>query len=252
MNAPSPLGRTPPPLCKDGSSFLSVVVPAYNEEERLLPTLETLRTWMDSSEVRGEILVVNDGSRDGTCAVVRAAADSDPRIRALGYASNRGKGWAVRTGVLAALGDEILFTDADLSTPIDEYRLLRTRLTEGWDIAIGSRHLAASRIEIRQPLHRRYLGRVFNGIIALLGVRGFADTQCGFKLFRRDAARRIFSRLKTVGFAFDVEVLLRAREAGLRVAEVPVRWANSSSSRVRPVYDSCRMLMEILRMRGIL
>lgn len=233
-------------------SELSVVVPAYNEQKRLGRTLDALRAWLDRTGVDGEILVVDDGSRDATSDVARRAAALDPRIRALGYAGNRGKGYAVRTGVDAARGAQILFCDADLSTPIEEVESLRRRLAEGWDVAIGSRHLAASRILVRQPLHRRHLGRVFNGVVSLLAVRGFADTQCGFKLFRREAARRIFPRVKTDGFAFDVEILIRAREAGLRVAEVPVRWQNDSASRVRPVRDSLRMLAEILRMRGIL
>ena len=231
---------------------LSLVVPAYNEEDRLGRTLDALLAWLDRTGVDGEILVVDDGSRDATSDVARRASARDARVRALGYAPNRGKGFAVRAGVLAARGEQILFCDADLSTPIEEIELLRQRLSDGYDVAIGSRHLAASRILVRQPLHRRLLGRVFNGVVSLLAVRGFADTQCGFKLFRREAARRIFPRVKTDGFAFDVEILIRAREAGLRIAEVPVRWQNDSASRVRPIRDSIRMLAEILRMRGIL
>ena len=230
---------------------LSVVVPAYNEEERLGPTVLRIAEHLRTTGVDFEILAVDDGSRDSTVAVARKLRDAVPELRVLGYSDNRGKGFAVRLGVLQSSGDAVLFSDADLSTPIEELAVLSAALARGAHVAIGSRHLAASRIVVRQPLSRRYLGRAFNLLISMLGVRGFADTQCGFKLFRGDAARRIFSRLKTPGFAFDVEALLLARTLRYRVEEVPVRWANSSASRVRPVRDSLRMIREILKMRGL-
>lgn len=229
---------------------LSVVIPAYNEERRLPGTLEAVSSYLESRGIEAEILVVDDGSRDGT----RAAAERLrlPTVRVLGYPRNRGKGYAVRTGVLAATRDPVLFTDADLSTPIEDLEILWACLDQGCHVAIASRLLAQSRILVRQPWHRRMVGRTFAGVVSLLAVRGFRDTQCGFKLFRSEAARRLFAPLRTVGFAFDVEVLLRARRLGLRVAEVPVRWVNSPDSRIHPVRDSGRMLVEILRMRGIL
>ncbi|HEX7901472.1 MAG TPA: dolichyl-phosphate beta-glucosyltransferase [Planctomycetota bacterium] len=232
----------------DGRS-LSVVIPAYNEERRLPATLARVRAFAASAGLDVEILVVDDGSRDGTReAVLRAAADA-PEIRLLTYGGNRGKGYAVRAGVLQARREAVLFSDADLSTPIEELRALWPRLDQGCDIAIASRKMSRSRITVRQPWPRQVAGRVFNTVISTIGVRGFRDTQCGFKLFKAPVARRIFSALKTSGFAFDVEVLLRARRLGLQVAEVPVRWENSGDSRVSFVRDSLRMLREVLKMR---
>jgi dolichyl-phosphate beta-glucosyltransferase len=234
-----------------GRCALSVVIPAYNEESRLSPTLRKVGEYLRAAAEPFEIIVVDDGSRDATLAVARRLQKELPELRVLGYPRNRGKGYAVRTGALEARGESVLISDADLSTPIEELESLRRAIEEGAHVAIGSRHLEGSRIEVRQPLGRRYLGRIFNLVISLLGVRGFADTQCGFKMFRAAEARRIFSRVKTPGFAFDVEALLLARGFGCRVKEIPVRWANSSASRVRPVRDSVLMLVEVLKMRGL-
>jgi dolichyl-phosphate beta-glucosyltransferase len=231
---------------------LSVVVPAYNEAGRLPPGVRRAHAFLRERGLRAEILLVDDGSRDGTGDVARALAAELPGVRALGYPANRGKGFAVRTGVAQATGHAVLFADADFSTPIEELDALRAALREGADVALGSRHLAQSRILVEQPRRRRHLGPAFNRVLGLLGIRGVADTQCGFKLFTRDAAARIFPRVKTDGFAFDVEVLLVARRLGLRIREVPVRWINHSDSRVRPLRDSLRMLRDVLRMRGLL
>jgi dolichyl-phosphate beta-glucosyltransferase len=228
---------------------MSVVVPAYNEEARLGPTLEAILAYFDRRGREGEILVVDDGSRDRPAEIAARAAARDPRVKLLGYGRNRGKGFAVRTGMLAASGERALFTDADLSTPIEDVERLEEALERGCDGAIGSRRCPGARILGAQPPARRLMGRVFRGIVSLTAVRGYWDTQCGFKLFRRDAARRIFGKLSTPGFAFDVEVLLRARREGLRIAEVPVRWTDSPVSRVRPVRDSLRMLSEVLRLK---
>jgi dolichyl-phosphate beta-glucosyltransferase len=229
---------------------VSVIIPAYNEERRLPATLQSLHSFLDRPGYDAEIIVVDDGSRDGTRE--RASALKLPLVRVLGYSRNRGKGFAVRTGVLAATREAVLFSDADHSTPVSEIERLWPWLDEGYDVAIGSRHAAGSQLIVRQPLRRRIMGRAFNLIVSFAGVRGINDTQCGFKLFRKDAARRIFSRLRTCGFAFDVEVLLHARRWGLRVREVGVQWTNSPDSRVHPVRDSARMLVEILKMRGVL
>ena len=231
---------------------IAVVIPAYNEEHRLPPNLLRIHTHLEEQGYDAEILVVDDGSRDQTRSSVEACRARCPGVRLLSYDGNRGKGFAVRTGVLAANRQAVLFTDADLSTPISEVDRLWERLESGFDVVIASRRMGESQIEVRQPWYRRIVGQTFAVIVSLIGVRGFRDTQCGFKLFRADASRRLFTPLKTHGFAFDVEVLMRARRLGLRVAEVPVRWINSSDSRVRPVRDSIRMLLEILRMRGIL
>jgi len=246
--APNPVDRRPG---APGFWAISVVVPAYNEENRLTPTILRIHDYLRDAGEPFEIIVVDDGSRDGTLAVARGLADRLPELRVLSYSENRGKGFAVRAGALQARGEAVLFTDADLSTPIEELAGLQGAIEGGAQVAIASRYLALSHIDVRQPLSRRYLGRVFNLVIGLLGVRGFSDTQCGFKLFRLVEARRIFSRLKTRGFAFDVEALLWARRLGYRIVEVPVRWANSSNSRVRPLRDASAMVLEVLKMKGL-
>jgi dolichyl-phosphate beta-glucosyltransferase len=230
---------------------LSIVIPAYNEERRLPGTLERIRAHVGGPGYDAEIIVVDDGSRDGTLKTVRKLRDSMPFLRDVSYGANRGKGYAVRAGVAAATKDAILFSDADLSTPIEDLEKLWGWYGRGWDVVIASRALPGSLREKRQPLYRELMGDVFRWLVSLLVVRGFRDTQCGFKLFRASAARRIFERVRTDGFAFDVEVLMRARELGYRTAEVPVVWRDSPASRVRPVRDSARMLLDLLRMRGL-
>jgi dolichyl-phosphate beta-glucosyltransferase len=231
---------------------LSIVIPAYNEERRLPETIRRVSDYVAREGFDAEILVVDDGSRDRTQEVATALVGSCPRLRVLGYRQNQGKGFAVRTGFLAATREAVLISDADLSTPIEEINRLWTWFEWGEDVIIGSRRLAGSQLEIPQPAYRRGMGFAFSLIVSTLAVRGFQDTQCGFKLFRRKSAQEVFERLRTRGFAFDVELLLRARRHGLRVREVPVRWLNSPDSRVRPVRDSARMLREILRMKGLL
>jgi dolichyl-phosphate beta-glucosyltransferase len=242
----------PPPTPKDSvpERSLSVVIPAYNEGPILSGTLGTVQAFLQDSGYKHEILVVDDGSQDDTRQVALSHRASCPTLRVLGYSTNRGKGYAVATGILAAVHPAILFSDADLSTPIAEIERLWPWYDCGYDVVIASRQAAQAEILARQPHHRELMGRAFNKIVALLGVRGFSDTQCGFKLFRAAAGRAMFSRLKTAGFAFDVELLIRARRAKFRVAEVGVRWRNGHASKVRPVTDSARMLLEILRMQG--
>lgn len=231
---------------------LSVVIPAYNEEVRLPRTLREIHAFLSERGYDAEILVVDDGSRDGTAAAARELGRTLPMIRVLSYGRNRGKGFAVRTGMLAATKEAALFCDADHSTPIGDIDGLWRAFDRGADTVIASRHLAGSDIRLRQPLYRRVMGRAFNLIVSLFGIRGIRDTQCGFKLFRTSLARRIFAATRTDGFAFDVEALMRARQEGSRIVEVPVRWVNAPDSRVRAVRDSWRMLLEILRMRGLL
>jgi dolichyl-phosphate beta-glucosyltransferase len=196
-----------------------------------------------------EVIVVDDGSRDATAAVTREVAARDRRVRVVSLEANRGKGMAVRRGVLEATGEWILFSDADLSTPIEEVETLAARLREGFDVAIGSRSLRGARVDVRQPWYREAMGKIFNRIVRLLAVRGFIDTQCGFKCFRREAARAIFERARIDRFAFDVEAIVIAGRLGLRVAEVPIRWANEPNSRVAIVRDSARMLVDLARIR---
>jgi dolichyl-phosphate beta-glucosyltransferase len=240
---------TAEPTPPSDTCTLSIVVPAYNEELRIAPTLEAIDAYLESKRIDGEIVVVDDGSRDGTSVVVSKMMLRMKRLRLITNRVNRGKGFAVRTGMLQSCGRVILFSDADLSTPIEELQKLWKRLDAGFDVAIASRYLAKSNIIVQQPLTRRYLGRIWILVIALLGIRGFADTQCGFKMFTRASARRIFARLKTDGFSFDVEALMLARRFGCKIAEVPIRWLDSPSSHIRPIRDSAAMLVECLRAR---
>ena len=205
---------------------LSIVIPAYNECKRIRPTLETVLAWSSDQPFSVETLVVDDGSSDSTADVV----SEFPWVRLVRYGVNRGKGHAVREGVLTARGRRILFMDADLATPMDELAKLWAELDQGCSVAIGSRPLRESRLEVRQPRLREWAGRCFNAVVRLLAVPGIRDTQCGFKLFDRDVARWIFGQCVIEGFGFDVEVLHIALRSGIRVCEVPVRWAHQEGA----------------------
>lgn len=229
---------------------LSVIVPAYNEEKRIGRALEEIPAYCRGLGGSYELLVVDDGSDDKTADVVRAAAARDGHIRLISHARQSGKGAAVKTGVLASAGDLVLFSDADLSTPIEEFDHLRRALEDGYDVAIGSRVADGARIEVRQHWIRQTMGQTFNGLIRLLLVRGFKDTQCGFKLFRQAAAKKIFSRTRITGFAFDVEVLVIARGHGFKVKEVPVVWRNAPASKVQIVLDPLKMFRDLFRTKA--
>lgn len=228
---------------------LSIVVPAYNEAGRIGTSLHTLLQWTADHAPSAEIIVVDDGSRDTTVALVTALAQHHPRLRIEALRSNRGKGAAVRRGVEVATGQWILFTDADLSTPIAEVDKLIAATQAGADIAIASRDVAGSDIARHQPAYREAMGRTFNALVRALALPGFADTQCGFKLFRSVAAKRAFGRMTIERFAFDVEVLFIARKLGYRIAEVGVRWVNDDRTTVSPIKDASRMLVDIARIR---
>jgi dolichyl-phosphate beta-glucosyltransferase len=193
--------------------------------------------------------VVDDGSTDDTCGVVRVRAQGDGRIRLVENGQNRGKGYSVAHGVREAKGDWVLFSDADLSTPIEELLKLEAARGEA-EIAIGSRALPDSDLKKRQPLYREMMGRTFNVLVQALVFPGIQDTQCGFKLFRADVAKKLFELRTIDGFAFDVEVLYLARKHGYAVAEVPVIWINDEASRVNPITHSLRMFSDILKVRG--
>jgi dolichyl-phosphate beta-glucosyltransferase len=209
---------------------LSIVIPAFNEARRLPQTLGRVGQWLGSTTLRTEIVVVDDGSTDGTAEAARQAAGEG--ITLLRHEPNRGKGYAVRRGMLAASGELRLMTDADLSTPIEELPRLMRELDHGADVAIGSRAVAGARIEVRQPAYREAMGRIFNRLVRLLLLPGLKDTQCGFKLFTGRAADEAFGACRLDGFSFDVEALFVARRRGLRIAEVPVVWRNDEASRV--------------------
>ena len=225
------------------------VIPAYNESVRIRPTLDEILRYTRGQNWDAEILVVNDGSRDDTAQIVREYGRLHPQILLLENPGNRGKGYSVRNGMLHARGDICLFTDADLSSPMTESQKLFEAIERGADIAIGSRWLRTELQTEPQPLYRQVFGRIFNlALRVILGLR-FADTQCGFKAFRRDAAQRIFPLQKIEGWGFDPEILFLARRAGLQVAEVPVLWAHSEGTRLHPLRDGLRMFVEVLRIR---
>ena len=229
----------------------SIVIPAYNEGTRLGATLEKVlgyvreRGW--SAEV--EVIVVNDGSRDNTAELVRGFAAKDPVLRLVENPGNRGKGYAVRNGMLSSRGEIVVFSDADLSSPIEEMPKLLAALAAGADIAIGSRWLRAELQTQRQSAFRQMAGRIFNGLNRIiLGLR-FKDTQCGFKAFTRQAAQTILPLQRIERWGFDPEILFLARKFGFRVEEVAVLWGHSGETRIHPLLDGARMFQEMLRIR---
>jgi dolichyl-phosphate beta-glucosyltransferase len=228
----------------------SIVIAAYNEERRLPQSLRKIQAYLAATDLRGEIIVVDDGSTDGTAAQVLALREAIPGLRLISYPRNRGKGYALRIGVLASRGGLVLLSDADLSTPIEELEILKPRIvSESFQIAIGSRALALSQIARAQPRWRRGMGRLFNRLVKALVIDDFQDTQCGFKLFTGEAARLLFGAARVERFAYDVEILALAKNHGYRVAEVPVKWTNSLDSRVRPVRDSLQMVADLVKIR---
>lgn len=231
--------------------MLSVVIPCYNEEQRLPRTVELVERYLDARTVPYELILVDDGSVDGTRQVMDEAAERNARVRIEVLPHNRGKGRALAVGVEAATGDEILVTDADLSTPIEELDKLQAALQSGAGIAIGSRALRASRVEVSQPFYRVLMGKGFNLIVQAVLLPGIWDTQCGFKLFRGDVAHRVFANLITDGFGYDPEVLYRARKHGVKIAEVPVVWRNSAPTKVSAVRSSLDMLKHVIRLRFV-
>ena len=229
---------------------LSIVIPAYNEERRLPATLDVVFGWLDSSPYGdAEVLVVDDGSTDSTAAVVENRAATEPRLLLVQNPGNRGKGFAIRHGMLQAKGDWILFSDADLSAPIDELpKLLAAAQEQRAAIAIGSRALDRSLIGVHQSQWREMSGIVFNRIMRLITGLPFSDTQCGFKLFRRDAARRVFPLQRLDGFSFDVEDLFVAHTLGIATIEVPVRWNNVEGTKVG-LMQGVASFLDLLRIR---
>jgi glycosyltransferase involved in cell wall biosynthesis len=228
--------------------FLSLVVPAYNEQGRLPDTLQKMRAFLARQSFSYEVLIVDDGSADGTAAVVEGAAASFPGLRLL-RESHRGKGHAVRQGMLAASGRFVMFCDADFSMPVEEVVRFPEAMDGSYQVAIASREVKDSR-RIGEPRHRHLMGRVFNLIVRMLAVPGLQDTQCGFKCFTREASRDIFGRQVIDGFGFDVEVLYIARKMGLQITEVPISWYYSPSSRVDPIRDTIRMFKDVLEVRS--
>jgi glycosyltransferase involved in cell wall biosynthesis len=227
----------------------SIVIPAYNESARIPATLLSVVTFLRANQYSAEVVVVDDGSTDNTADVVRAFATNAPEVRLLQNPGNHGKGYSVRSGLLQALGEVVMFTDSDLSAPFEEAPLLFAAIEKGADIAIGSRWLESGRQTHRQPLYRQFFGRCFNAVTrGVMGLR-FADTQCGFKAFTRQAAQTVFQLQTIEGWGFDPEILFIALKRGYKVVEVPVSWAHDERTRMSYLKDGIKMLEEIAIIR---
>lgn len=227
---------------------LSIIVPAFNEEERLTNSVRNALDFYSKQKYSFEMIVVDDGSTDRTYEI---ALEIDPIVQAIKLPINMGKGAAVREGMLKANGKVRLFSDADFSSPAYETPKLLEKIYEGYDIAIGSRAIKQELIKQHQPFYREWMGKTFNRIVQLVVLKGINDTQCGFKAYSQKAAELIFSRSKINGFAFDVESLFLARKLNLKIAEVPVEWYNDDRSKVNPIFDSLKMLKEIMTIRKL-
>ncbi len=229
--------------------MISVIIPSFNEEKRLGPHLDPVLEFFRSRYPDFELIIVDDGSSDATAHTVSAVIAKEPRARLISYHPNRGKGYAVRTGVLASRGDPVLFMDADLSTPLSEIPKILAALP-GADIVIGSRGQAKSQINKRPPLFRRLSSLIFDQIkYSLVGLRRFKDTQCGFKVFRGPIARQLFAKSQIDRFMFDVEILYLAEKAGLVIREMPVTWADAPGSTVRFWEGVISMFRDLWRIR---
>jgi len=228
---------------------LSVVVPAFNEAARLPRTLTEMLGFLAPSGRDFEILVVDDGSADDTAGVIEEFAAIDARVRLIRFDRNHGKGFAVKAGVAQARGDQVLYADADGSTPFGEIAKLERALAEGAEIAMGTRAARREAQQVRARWYRKFIGGIFNGLVAMLVIKGHSDTQCGFKLLRAPVANSLFPRLRLDGFAFDVELLAIARQDGVAVREVAIDWAHQPGSKINLLTDSLRMARDLLAIR---
>lgn len=246
------------PTTEQTHPFLTIVIPAYNEARRLPATLERILGFLDQQDYAARVIVVDDGSTDGTATVARRYDQRHRRVEVIEN-PHQGKGATVRRGMLAAEGDIALFSDADLSTPIEEVERLLPWFDEGYDVVIGSREGTGAR-RYDEPFYRHLMGRVFNTLVQTLTVQGIQDTQCGFKAFRREVARDLFNRMQlyrdddkpiegAMVTAFDVEILYLAQRLGYRIREVPVEWHYSNETKVSPLKDSWRNLRDVLAVR---
>ncbi|MDO8445444.1 MAG: glycosyltransferase family 2 protein [Deltaproteobacteria bacterium] len=228
---------------------LSIIIPAYNEETRLPLYLDSILAYLEPQDISYEIIVVDDGSVDFTAKVVERYVDENACIKLIRLPCNRGKGYAVKTGMIQACGSLRLFTDADGSTPIKELERLRDAIDSGADVAIGSRALLDDSCTIEAHLHRKLIGSIFNFLVSIFAVKGIKDTQCGFKLFTARSAASAFSLQRIDDFGFDVEILFICNKNGYRVSEVPVNWADVKGSKVSLIRDSFRMFTDIFKIR---
>lgn len=228
---------------------LSIVIPAYNEEKTIENTIYQVYDFFKKKGISFEIIVVDDGSSDNTVLKVRETCEKVPFVRIVSYPKNMGKGEAIRQGVMASKGELILFSDADLSTPISEIENFLPFLHQGYDIVIGSRRTKNSLITRKQPFHRRISGKIFQFLVRQVLKLPFSDTQCGFKLFKGNVARNLFSSLVHKGFIFDVEIIYKAYTSGYKIKEVGVIWANDPSTTVRFFRDSLKCFLDLIRIR---
>ena len=236
--------------------FLSVIIPVYNEEKRIINSLKKLDEFISNNNFNCEIIVVDDGSSDNSCKIVREffsklGSNDKYHFDLIENRINRGKGFSVRKGLERAGGKFILFTDADFSTPIEELQKLLGFLNAGYDIAIGSRSLKDSKLIKRQNIFRMYMGKFFNLMVRLITGLNFVDTQCGFKMFTGGAKNLLLPYLKIDDFSFDVEILYTAKKLGMKVKEVPVSWINSPDSKVRIIKDSMKMFFTLIKIKKI-
>jgi dolichyl-phosphate beta-glucosyltransferase len=237
------------PRTDDRLCGYSIIIPAYNESARVGATLDKVLAHVALRGWDAEIIAVDDGSRDSTVEIIRAYAEKNPRLRLLQNPGNRGKGYSVRNGMLHARGEVLLFSDADLSSPIEEADKLFAAIAGGADVAIGSRWLRRDLQTQRQPFYRQIFGRIFNLMLRItLGLQ-FKDTQCGFKAFTRRAAKAIFPQQQIERWGFDPELLYLAEKRGFKVVEVPVEWAHREGTRINPLRDGTRMFGEMLKIR---
>ncbi len=236
----------------EANMFLSIVIPAYNEEKRIGRTLSRIDEYLKARDYECEVIVADDGSTDDTVRQAwKSALAEKGRLKVIGNEINRGKGFAVRSGILGSRGEYVLICDADLSTPIDELDKLFTHMKEGHDIVIGSRSIEGADIRVRQPWYRERMGKTFNFFVKLFLFRGLKDTQCGFKLFKGDIAREIASMMKLDGFCFDVEMLYLARKKGQAIKEVGIVWDNSPHSKVKIFGSSTDMFLDLLKIKRL-
>ena len=229
---------------------LSVIIPAFNEEHRLPAYLDEILVYLGERTYLFEVIVVDDGSTDGTAAMVERFVEKAPEVRLVRLSQNQGKGHAVKTGMLNARGELRLFADADGATPISEFERLRLAIEQGADVAVASRALHDSSRIVQTKLHRKLIGTVFNFIVRTLTVKGINDTQCGFKLFTREAANKVFPLQSIHDFGFDVEILYLCQKKGFRIWEVPVTWTDIPGTKVKIMRDSLRMFKDVVKVRA--
>ncbi len=232
------------------SPQLSIVIPAYNESARIEATLERVMACVETQRWDAEVLVVDDGSRDATPEIIQRWMRRYPQLHLIKNDGNRGKGYSVRNGLLQATGEVVMFTDADLSAPMEEAERLLAAIADGADVAIGSRWMDKTRQTIHQPLYRRFFGRCFNWVTRTVMGLPFKDTQCGFKAFKRPAAQIIFRLQRIERWGFDPEILFIARKLGYDIREVPVTWGHDERSRMSYLKDGMKMLEEMAIIRG--